>query len=209
MGLYSDIIFPWLIDRAEGPEVYTLRERCVRAAAGNVLEIGFGTGKTLAYYGEAVRSLTVVEPSKGMNRRVKKRLRQSSLPVELAAIAGERLPFADETFDSVVVTMTLCTVKDQAHVLAEMHRVLKAEGRYHFLEHVASSNPKVRRSQNRLNSLSRLVGCGCNLNRETEQAIQTSGFRIDEIERLVSKDMPIRPELYPVILGVARKARLP
>jgi len=177
----------------------------VRTAAGNVLEIGFGTGKTLPYYGEAVRSLTVVEPSKGMNRRVKKRMRESPLAVELVALRGERLPFADATFDCVVVTMTLCSVTDQAKVLAEMHRLLKPQGRYHFLEHVASSDPKVRRTQNRLNAFSRFVGCGCNLNRETEKAIEASGFQIDEIERLVSKDMPLRPELYPVILGVARK----
>lgn len=207
MGLYSDIIFPWLIDRVEGPEIYALRERCVRAAAGNVLEIGFGTGKTLPYYGEAVRSLTVVEPSAGMNRRVRKRIRESSLPVELVKLPGERLPFAGDTFDGVVVTMTLCTVSDQARVLAEMQRVLKPGGRYHFLEHVASDDPKVRRTQERLNSLSRLVGCGCNLNRETEQAIVSSGFQIDAIERLVSNDMPLRPELYPIVLGVARKPR--
>jgi len=208
MGLYSDLIFPWLVDRVEGPEVYALRERCVRGAAGNVLEIGFGTGKTLPYYGDAVRSLTVVEPSKGMNRRVRKRIRESPLTVDLVPLPGERLPFADETFDCVVVAMTLCSVSDQKRVLAEMHRVLKPEGRYHFLEHVASTDPNVRRSQDRLNALSRFIGCGCNLNRETEQLIEESGFQIEEIERLVSKDMPVRPELYPVIRGVARKASL-
>jgi ubiquinone/menaquinone biosynthesis C-methylase UbiE len=207
MGLYSDIIFPWLIDRVEGPEIYALRERCVRAAAGNVLEIGFGTGKTLPYYGAEVLSLTVVEPSAGMGRRARNRIRESAVPVELVKLPGERLPFADDTFDSVVVTMTLCTVSDQAQVLAEMQRVLKPGGRYHFLEHVASGDPKVRRTQDRLNSLSRLVGCGCNLNRETEQAIMSSGFQIDEIERLVSNDMPVRPECYPIILGLARKSQ--
>jgi ubiquinone/menaquinone biosynthesis C-methylase UbiE len=207
MGLYSEVIFPWLIDRVEGPEIYALRERCVRTAAGNVLEIGFGTGKTLPYYGADVRSLTVVEPSAGMGRRARNRIRESSVPVELIKLPGERLPFADATFDGVVVTMTLCTVSDQAQVLAEIQRVLKPGGRYHFLEHVASCDPKARRTQQRLNSLSRLVGCGCNLNRETEQAIVRSGFLIDEIERLVSKDMPIHPELYPIILGVARNPR--
>lgn len=206
MGFYENRVFPWLIERLEGPELFVMRERVVRGAEGDVLEIGFGTGKTLPYYdANRVGSVTAVEPSEGMTRKARERIAASPLPVKTVPLAGEQLPFDDASFDSCVVTMTLCSVTDQQQVLSEMFRVLRPGARYHFLEHVASEKPKVRAWQDRLNGLNRIVGCGCNLNRDTAAAIAGAGFTIEQIERRVSKDMPMNPEMYPVILGVATK----
>ena len=41
---------------------------------------------------------------------------------------GERLPFADESFDSVVTTLTLCMVEDLEAVISEIRRVLVPGG---------------------------------------------------------------------------------
>ncbi|MGH7858128.1 MAG: class I SAM-dependent methyltransferase [Candidatus Binatia bacterium] len=204
MGLYGDVVFPWLLDHLEGPELRELRAATVKEAAGEVLEIGFGTGGNLPWYGEGVSSVTAVEPASGMNRRARRRIAGAPVPVKLVPGPGEALPFADASFDSVVMTITLCTVEDPVSVLAGARRVLRPGGRYCFFEHVASADPKVRTWQNRLNGISRVIGCGCNLNRDTEASIRTAGFRLERLEHVVSRAMPI-PKLYPLITGVAVK----
>jgi ubiquinone/menaquinone biosynthesis C-methylase UbiE len=122
MGLYSEIIFPWLLDRALGhPNIMRRRQALVRGARGEALEIGFGSGATLPFYDPAkVTSLTVVEPSEGMNRRAAAHLAQSPVPVRSVPGAGERLPFPDASFDTVVCCLTLCSVQDVGKVLAEV-----------------------------------------------------------------------------------------
>jgi ubiquinone/menaquinone biosynthesis C-methylase UbiE len=203
MGVYADVIFPWIFDTIEGPELGALREECARRAAGDVLEIGLGAGKTLPHYGPAVRSLTAIEPSAGMSRRAHERLKAVSFPTKLVPLAGESLPFEDASFDEAVVTLTLCSVADPDRVLAETHRVLRPGGRLHFLEHVASSEPRFRRLQNWLNPIERIIGCGCNLNRDTAAVIERAGFAFAEIERLISDAMPLYPPLFPLIRGIA------
>jgi len=204
MRWYSDQFFPWLIERLEGPEVYELRKRCVMPAAGNVIEIGFGTGKTLPYYSDSITKLTIVEPSTGMNRKTKDALARSPFKTDVRPIKGERLPFADNQFDSAVCTMTLCSVDDPVAVLSEIRRVLKPNARYHFLEHVLSKDKKTARKQKRFNPIQKRIGCGCNLTRDTETNIQSVGFEISQIERIISQDMPgLDKRMYPIILGQA------
>jgi ubiquinone/menaquinone biosynthesis C-methylase UbiE len=203
--LYSRYVFPWILERIEGPEIHELRRRCVSEAGGDVLEIGLGTGKTLPHYGRAVRSLTAVEPNVGMRRALESRIAAAGVPVQLVQAAGERLPFDDERFDCVVLSLVLCTVDDPQATLGEIRRVLKPGGRCTFFEHVASEDAKSRRWQNRLNWIQRIVGCGCNLNRDSERAMRDAGFRIESAERRISRDMPINPRLFPFVLGVAVK----
>ena len=204
MGWYADRFFPWLIERLEGPEIYALRKRCVANARGRVIEIGFGTGKTLPYYTAHTSHLAIVEPSAGMNRVTAAKLEAAPFTTEIRAVKGERLPFDDDSFDSAVCTMTLCSVDTPAAVLAEISRVLRPGGAYHFLEHVRSREPRIARRQDRLNPIQRLVGCGCNLNRDTEAAIRSAGFEVTELERTISADMPgFDPRMFPLILGQA------
>lgn len=202
MGFYERYVFPWIIEQIDGPEIQELRARCVAAARGDVLEIGLGTGKTVSHYGSSVRTLTAIEPNCGMRRRLDARLATAPLPVRLVQASGESLPFQDAQFDSVVVSLVLCSVQQPERVLAEIWRVLRPGGRFCYFEHVASDNPKHRRWQDRLNWLQRWIGCGCNLNRETESAICAAGFQIEDNERRVSKDMPIQPEWFPLVRGV-------
>jgi ubiquinone/menaquinone biosynthesis C-methylase UbiE len=79
--------------------------------------------------------------------------------------------------------MTLCTVDDINAALKEIKRVLKQDGRFYFLEHVAASNKKHRLLQDVLNPLNKAAFCGCNLNRETEKEIMKAGFKFEKIDR--------------------------
>ena len=85
MGLYSERVFPWLLDKALGhPRIEARRAALIGQARGEVLEIGFGSGATLPFYDAAkVTRLTVVEPSEGMNRRAAARLAASPVPVNI------------------------------------------------------------------------------------------------------------------------------
>ncbi|MGF1512043.1 MAG: class I SAM-dependent methyltransferase [Myxococcota bacterium] len=204
MGWYADHFFPWLIERLEGPEISALRKRCVAPVAGEIIEIGFGTGKTLPFYGRRVTRLTAVEPSRGMNRRTEVLLHSAPFPTELVPHGAEALPFKDASFDAAVCTMTLCTVDDPSAVLREVGRLLRPEGRFHFLEHVQSEDPRLKRRQQRLDPLQRWLGCGCHLTRDTETAIREAGFEIETIEKIILQDMRgFDPRLVPMILGVA------
>jgi len=205
MGIYKDKVFPWLVDHVEGKELIALRKECIAAAQGDVLEIGFGTGSSIEYYTDKVTSLTAVEPSDAMNIRSEHRIEGFSKPFRLVSSSGEHLPLDDESFDSVVIMLTLCSVENPKKVLDEVFRALRSGGKYHFLEHVASDQSSVLLWQNRLNGFSRFVGCGCNLNRNIKAQILESGFQITTISQEGSSEKPLFPSLHPMIHGAAVK----
>ncbi len=195
MGLYSERIFPWLLDRSlSHPRIEARRATLCGQARGEVLEIGFGSGATLPFYDPArVTRLTVVEPSAGMNRRAAGRLAASPVPVTSVPGAGEALPFAEAAFDSVVCCLTLCSVADPPQVLAEVRRVLRPGGVFLFLEHVASADPRRRKWQQRLNPVQKVVAVGCNLDRDTAALVRAAGFDL----------APVLPELEPAFGAMA------
>jgi SAM-dependent methyltransferase len=172
----------------------------VGRARGAVLELGAGTGANLPYYPDGV-SLTAFETNPSMAVRLQRKAAQRRRPVEVDVAETGRLPYRDASFDTVVATLVLCSVPDQAAVLAEVRRVLRPGGEFLFLEHVAASRPRVRQWQRRLNPLQRFLADGCELDRDTASAIRAAGFAAVEIE---AADVPHLPELIGhVILGVA------
>ena len=128
-ALYDVLVVPqdWLGLRKQ-------RARVAREARGDVLEIGVGTGLNLPHYADAAR-VVAVDPDRYMLRRARRRARKARVPVELVRASAEDLPFADDSFDTVVVTLALCTIGDPTAAVRELHRVIKPDGRFVFLEH--------------------------------------------------------------------------
>ncbi|OYU14558.1 MAG: SAM-dependent methyltransferase [Alphaproteobacteria bacterium PA4] len=205
MGLYSETIFPWLLDKALGhPRIAARRAALVGQARGQVLEIGFGSGATLPYYDPAwVTRLTVVEPSDGMNRRAAHALAASPVPVVSVPGAGEALPFGDASFDTVVTCLTLCSVSDVPQVLAEIRRVLKPGGQFLFFEHVLSEDADRQRWQHRLTPLQKVVGVGCHLNRDSAAMVRAAGFALPPVVQEQERAFGRLAPLLPVISAVA------
>ncbi|WP_374126865.1 class I SAM-dependent methyltransferase [Sphingomonas sp. 28-62-11] len=207
MKLYSETIFPWFLDRSlDTPQIRARRKRLVESVEGDVLEIGFGTGATLPFYNrDLVRSLSVVEPSTGMNKRAAEMIDRLNWSITIDALAGEDLPFEDQTFDCVVSSLTLCSVSDPVRVLAEIWRVLRPGGTLRFFEHVASEDPERRKWQDRLNPIQRVVGVGCNLNRDTVGLMRAAGFVIGSVPQQIEPSFPFAAYL-PFVEGIAVKA---
>lgn len=130
-----------------------MRAELLAGASGRVIEIGAGTGVNLELYGEGVEDLTLVEPDPHMGAHLRKRLGDRHghpIPAQLVAAPAEALPFADDTFDTAVATLVLCTIPDPVAAIAEMARVLKPGGRLLFIEHVRAADASSARWQDRL-----------------------------------------------------------
>ena len=187
---YEKRIFPTLMDRTmRGME--DLRGEALAAAAGDALEIGFGTGLNLRHYPLAVTSLAALDPMDALPDLVRERIEAAPFPVERHTLRADGgLPFDAGRFDTVAITWTMCTIPDVAAALLEMRRVLKADGRMVFVEHGRSDEPGVARWQDRVNPLWNVIGCGCNLNRPIDQLVAKAGFSIRSLERFVQKGTP-------------------
>jgi ubiquinone/menaquinone biosynthesis C-methylase UbiE len=183
MSIYRHHIFPRLCNLTLRDEETARRRReALAPVAGEVLEIGFGTGLNLACYSEAVTRIVGAEPNPGMRRLAARQAAAARMPVELVPDRAEELSFEDGSFDAVVSTFTLCSVADPALALAEIRRVLRPGGVFVFLEHGLAPEPKVARWQRRLTPLQRLIGDGCHLNRKIDDLIAGSGFAIERLE---------------------------
>jgi ubiquinone/menaquinone biosynthesis C-methylase UbiE len=182
-----------------------VRAEALVLAEGEVLEIGFGTGRNLPFYPKPVTRIVALEPNAGMDRWAADRISASALPVDVVRERAEDLPFAGETFDTVVSTFTLCSVGDPGRVLAEAGRVLKPGGRLLFAEHGLSDEPGIQKWQHRLTPVNRALADGCHLNRDMEALVGGSGLRIDGMERFYMEGIPrVGGHIYR---GAAGKAR--
>ena len=183
---YERHVLPYLIDLACGIKPVRLqRIKVVPQARGEVLEIGIGTGLNLEHYDKAgIMKIVGLDPGLEMHRLARKRARKAGLPVELVALSAEKIPFEAGTFDTVVVTYTLCTIPDPVASLAEMRRVLKPGGKLIFCEHGLAPDSAVRRWQERLTPLWSKVAGGCNLNRDIPALLKEGGFRSQDMQTM-------------------------
>ena len=204
MGFYSKHILPRLVEWSLGSAVVRdQRRETLGSLRGHVLEIGFGTGLNLPCYPPEVTRLTAIDCEAMLPGRVADRIARAEIQVErLKLDAGGLLPFEDRTFDGVVTTFTLCSISNVVAALAEIRRVLKPEAEYVFLEHGRSDDPRIAKQQDRANPITRIIGCGCNMNRPIDRLVSDAGLNITRLDRFVMPDSPrILGEIYR---GVAR-----
>jgi SAM-dependent methyltransferase len=169
------------------------REGLLAGAAGQVLEIGAGTGSNLRFYGPSVVSLTLTEPETPMLRRLQRKAAEQAPGATVLRAPAEDLPFEDATFDVAVSTLVLCGVDDQP-------RALRPGGQLLFIEHVRSGDTRLARSQDRMNGINRFV-VGCDCNRPTLDSIREAGLTVTRAEHMT---LPKVPKFAgPAIVGSA------
>ena len=186
MGFYDRHILPHVINLACGMKpIRYQRKKVVPQARGRVLEIGIGSGLNLPFYDPArVEMLWGLEPSEEIRRMAETAAAGLPFPVEFIGLPGETIPLDAGSVDTVVTTYTLCTIPDAVAALREMRRVLKPDGQLLFSEHGRAPDAAVRRWQDRLTPMWKLIGGGCHLNRDIPELLRQGGFALPWLETM-------------------------
>ena len=154
------------------------RRRLTAKARGSTLEVGCGTGRNLPLYRDAAR-LVATEP----DLRLLTVARRRAPGVPLVVARAEALPFAGESFETVVSSLVFCSVDEPRHGLGEIARVLAADGRLRMMEHVRHTHRFLARLQDLAQPSWTWLTGGCRPNRDTEAAVEHAGFSIDASTR--------------------------
>ena len=199
--------FAWGYDAFQRPSceagMEDKRRQVLGEARGRTLEIGSGTGINLDNYGPEVTELVLSEPDRHMVVRLRRKVEGSSRPATVVEAPADRLPFEDESFDTVTLVYVLCTVPDPGAALREIARVLRPGGRLLFIEHVRSPEPGLARWQDRLHTPWRVFANGCHCNRDTVAAIEGSPLELGQVERgEIPKALPL---VRPMVAGTAQR----
>jgi len=205
MGVYGDRVVPRIVNVVCGMNTtQKLRRRVCAGLAGEVIEVGFGSGLNVPVYPPGVIQVDAVEPADLGWKLAGRRLAASPIPVRRSGVDGQSLPFADDSFDAALSTWTLCTIPDVAAALTEVRRVLKPEGCLHFVEHGLAPDERVRRWQRRLDPVQKKIAGGCHLTRPIVPLLVGAGFTITELDVFYDGRAP--RVLGALTLGIARAA---
>lgn len=188
MGFYRERVLPRLLDRACGTdELANWRREVTDGLAGRILEIGFGSGLNLEHYPAGVEAVLAVEPAATARRLAARREARAGVPVEHVGRNGENLALDDASVDGALSTFTLCTIPDVERALAELRRVIRPGGTFHFLEHGLAPAAGVAAWQRRLEPLQKRLAGGCHLTRDIPELVRAAGFEIERLEQRYAK----------------------
>jgi ubiquinone/menaquinone biosynthesis C-methylase UbiE len=191
MGFYQDQVLPRFQNKVmDRKDLREIRARVCSGMAGDVVEVGFGTGLNSPYYPTQVAKVAAVEPSAVCMRIAQPRIAATSADVELAGLTGEALELPSEEFDTALSTWTLCTIPNLDAALAEIRRVLKPGGRFHFVEHGRAPDTGVARWQARIEPPWKRIAGGCHLTRRIPEFIDGAGFHLDALDTYYIKGEP-------------------
>ncbi len=200
--LLDQYFFPHVNDFILGRDsVFGLRERVAGGARGRVLEIGAGTGLNARFYSEEAEVIAI-EPSDGMRLRAERRIRNERIRAKLSLqdARAERLPFDSGSFDAVVITFVLCSVKNLEASLLEARRVLKRGGELRLVEHVKHPEQRMAKLQRQLRPIWMTVFGGCDPVRDIKEELRRLDFDVSSINLI---ELPL-PKL--VAAGVIGRA---
>ena len=192
MSLYDKYILPRMLNCAcsSKPMVYQ-RQKVVPLAEGDILEVGIGSGLNLPFYDKSkVNKIWGLDPSKELNRMASKVAAEENLEIDFLISGAEHIPLPDDHVDTILITYTMCTIPEVEQANEEMKRVLKPGGKMIFCEHGKAPDANIHKWQNRINPLWKKIAGGCNLNRDIPALIETSGFKLENLETMYLPSTP-------------------
>jgi ubiquinone/menaquinone biosynthesis C-methylase UbiE len=161
--------------------VRRLRRELLQRASGRVLEVAVGTGKNLSYYSRDSQVIAL-DLSKEMLNVARERAAKLSLDASFLVADAEALPFSDQSFDTVVSSLSTCTFPDPVAVLREIKRICRPGGKVLLLEHGRSDREWLGRWQDR-HADQFAKPLGCQWNRETLKLVGEAGLKVDQAKR--------------------------
>lgn len=193
MGLRKRL-FKFVYDRSERSQrdaMAPVRERVVSDLSGRVLEIGCGQGASFPHY-SATANVTATDYSEPMLQDAREAAKKSKAQVTVEQADAQHLPYEDESFDTVVSMLVLCSVPDHERALTEIRRVLKPDGEFRIFEHVRSKRWCAYRLQQAVTPVMWLLD-GERFDRDTDEAVGRAGFTVEVNEEVENKDLgPLR-----------------
>ncbi len=159
-----------------------IRKELLSKATGSVLELGSGTGINFPLY-EKAATVTAIEPSQHMIDRSLSKLKQAVVPIEVVQASAEELPFAADSFDTVVATLVFCTIPNPEKAILEMKRVCKSDGEILLFEHVKMQNRFLSLLQDWLTPAWKKICDGCCLNRNTLDLLKANDIYIMKVQK--------------------------
>ena len=185
MSLYNKYILPNLIISGcnKKPQMKQ-REKIIPNAKGKVLEVGIGSGLNLSFYDpDKVTELVGIDPSLELWEK-RQPVKDLGFHYEFIKGVAEDMPFGKDNFDTIVITYTLCSIPDFQSALESLRKVLKPSGKFLFCEHGKAPDKSVLLTQNAINPIWKLIGGGCNINRDIPSIINGNGFKILTLETM-------------------------
>ena len=198
MSLYEKYFLPKLLDFCCGMEGFqNKRSQIVPLAHGRILEIGIGSGLNFDHYNfDKVEEIIGVDPAVSSVAMARSRSSQYNSKISFIESSAESIDLPSNTFDCVVIGYSLCTIPDPLKALAEARRLMKPEGSLFFMEHGLAPEQNIQKWQHRLTPGWKKIGGGCNLNRDIENLISSSGFQFKSLNKKYIKGPKIAAFQY-------------
>ena len=191
MRWYNEHVLPRLQDHAlDTAHAHRIRARVLAPLAGEVVEIGFGTGHNLPYVPAGVTRLLAVEPSESSIAVAADRIAASAVPIEVIGPDAQRIPLPDASVDAALCTWSLCSIPDPVAAVSEVRRVLRPGAQLHFVDHGVAPDERVRRWQHRLSGLQQRLMGGCHLDRDIPELLRLGGMTVTHLERYYAPAAP-------------------
>ncbi|MEO6956419.1 MAG: class I SAM-dependent methyltransferase [Antricoccus sp.] len=203
---WDDNGVPRLINLALSDKIVGIwRNRVLKHVTGDVVELGFGSGRSLPYYAESVTRVYAIEPSDIAWSKAADRIAAAPFDVVRIGLDGARIALDEASVQAVVSTWTMCTIPDLAGALSEVKRVLRPGGSLHFVEHSLAPDKAVATAQRIIQPVWGPVVGGCHLNRDIPAEIVNSGLMMDRLRTSYAvKLWPGRPWAWFTV-GAASK----
>lgn len=159
------------------------RQWAVEHARGRVLELAVGTGLNLPLYGPAATEVLGVDISEGMLDLARSRISDGDLDrCEVRRCDVQALDVPDDSVDTVLSTITFCTIPDPLRAATEALRVLVPGGRAVLAEHGPSTSRALTAMMRVVEPISIRFGAD-HLTRDPVRYLMEAGFVIDEVQR--------------------------
>nr|WP_093045932.1 class I SAM-dependent methyltransferase [Thalassobacillus cyri] len=177
MGRWFPKLYNIVMKPLDLTKLRKIRKMLSEQAGGRVLEVGSGTGMNFPYYKYAAK-VDAIEPNPWMNKQAQRQVKSSQVPIHIHLAKAEKLPFADNTFDTVVATLVFCSISDPLKAFREIKRVSKPGASILLLEHVKVNHPVIGKAQEALTPFWKSVCDGCHLNRDTVRLLKLTDLSV-------------------------------